>query len=375
MDYNQIVSSLFSKIQYKKDKPEKKEDENISINYGNTYDNENINDDNINYENNDAIDDTVGNNDDRVDDDDNTDISDDETDRSDDETDRSDDETDRSDDDTDSGNGEDDDDETDVSNDTDSSNNDMNETNKYNINTYLREDVNYEDSDSNTSTDVIDYESDYTSVRLTEINEHKDDPSPLEHLYNSDNDNLKIDLFEKDIVEQDYFIIIENAYKDTDGTFTIFDPNSTVKTVLLDKTYNNVCKIDLIESVVKVNSGNSYETDPSGTPFIYLEVDELGSNYDSNNYNVAKAFKILSYYVELNSGTLFKHYTELDNHVTKYLNPRKSISSLTLRFKKPDGTNFTFSGSAITTATYWLTFKITCFERRLKTKYLDKTDG
>ena len=213
-----------------------------------------------------------------------------------------------------------------------------------------------------------------TNIKINKLDDVKLEKNPLDYLHN-DADNLSIDLFEKKIEEVDYHIIIENTYKDTDGSYTIFDPNSTVKTVELDRTFNNIVKADLIECIIKNNAGSSYATDPSGTPFILVEVDEFGSNYISNNSNIGHAFKTLAYYVELNSGTTLKHYTDLSNTIETYFNPRKTLDSITLRFKKPDGTNFTFSGSSITTATYWLTFKITCLERRLKTSYLNKTTG
>lgn len=236
-------------------------------------------------------------------------------------------------------------------------------------------DSNTSDSDDSNDNDVFSHSDDLedytTNIKINKIDDVKLEVNPLDHLHTKD--NLSIELFDKEIVEKDYHIIIENAYKNTDGSYTIFDPNSTVKKVELDRTFNNVVKADLIECVIKNNTGSSYETDPSGTPFILVEVDEFGSNYISNNSNVARAFKTLSYYVELNTGTTLKHYTDLVNTIETYFNPRKTIDSITLRFKKPDGTNFTFSGSSISTATYWLTFKITCLERQLKTSYLNKT--
>ena len=239
-------------------------------------------------------------------------------------------------------------------------------------NTDSEDDIDDSDSDIFSQNDSLE---DYsTNIKINKLDDIKQAENPLDYLHN-DAENLSIDLFENKIEEVDYHIIIENAYKDTDGSYTIFDPNSTVKKVELDRTFNNIVKADLIECIIKNNIGSSYATDPSGTPFILVEVDEFGSNYISNNSNVARAFKTLAYYVELNTGTTLKHYTDLANTIETYFNPRKTLDSITLRFKKPDGTNFTFSSSSITTATYWLTFKITCLERQLKTSYLNKTTG
>ena len=232
---------------------------------------------------------------------------------------------------------------------------------------------NEEDTDSEDSNNLFsdnDIEDYSKNIKIKKIDEISLDENPLEHLHTEE--NLSIDLFNKEVEEFDYYIVIENGYKNSSGVYTIFDPNDTVQTVLLDRTFNNVIKADLIECVIKNNVGNSYVTDPSGTPFILLEVDEFGSNYESNNSNIANCFKKLSYYNEINSGTTHKNYTELENNIEKYFNPRKTIGSITLRFKKQDGTNFVFSSSSITTATYWLTFKITCLERRLKTNYINK---
>ena len=98
-----------------------------------------------------------------------------------------------------------------------------------------------------------------------------------------------------------------------------------------------------------------------------VEVDEFRGNYISNNDNIARSFKTLAYYLELNTGNRFKHYTDLDKGNIFVFNPRKTISGLTIRFKKPDGSDFVFSGSSISERVYWLTFKITCLERKLKT--------
>ena len=204
------------------------------------------------------------------------------------------------------------------------------------------------------------------SLTLKNIKDFSLDKNPLDHLHKKPN-NLNINLFDKEVIEKDYYVIIENSNKNNSGDYEIIDPSGYNQTIELNQTFKNVIKADLIEAIIKQMPGNSYESDPSGTPFIMVEVDEFKGNYISNNDNIARSFKTLAYYLELNTGNRFKHYTDLDNRNAIVFNPRKTITGLTIRFKKPDGTDFLFSGSSISERVYWLTFRITCLERKLKT--------
>jgi len=235
------------------------------------------------------------------------------------------------------------------------------------------EDNNYKypyDLDDDTDDDVsIESLTNYSnSLALKKIKDFSLDENPLEHLHKKPN-NLNINLFEKDVIEKDYYIIIENSNKNNSGDYEIIDPSGYNQTIELNQTFKNVIKADLIEAIIKKMPGDSYETDPSGTPFIMVEVDEFSGNYVSNNDNISRSFKTLAYYLELNSNNRFKHFTDLDNRSAIVFNPRRTITGLTIRFKKPDGSDFLFSGSSISERVYWLTFRITCLERKLKQVY------
>lgn len=219
---------------------------------------------------------------------------------------------------------------------------------------------------SEDSQDLFTSEIDYSKpVQIDDINNIHLPSDNLDYIHNDDN-HLAMKLFEKKEIYKEYFIVLENANQDANGVFVTIDPSGYKNAFVLNRSFDNVDNVELIEVIIKDLPGNSYNTDPSGTPFILLEIDEFSQHYYSNNNNISNTFRTLSYYQKINNDR-FLLFTDLDNGIKTYLNPRKTISSFTLRFKKPNGTDFLFSNSSISEPVYWIKLKLTCLERKLKT--------
>ena len=152
-------------------------------------------------------------------------------------------------------------------------------------------------------------------------------------------------------------------------------------------------------------------------PYLILEIDEIGSNYEGTNSHTNKAFAKITF--DIDCGKYKRFNSKNQEEFIKYFNPRRAISRLTLRVLKPNGELYNF-GSDINTEErrrrrrrestekkgkfpknsilskkenvidtieekiikknkispeITFTFKVTCYKRALETMYLDRRDG
>lgn len=153
--------------------------------------------------------------------------------------------------------------------------------------------------------------------------------------------------FEKDTVETTYLISIDSIDRDitkypNPNEFKIdFGPKSFGNDKIkgyIGRAFENVISVQLISSIFPKNivNGNSIED----YPYIILEIDELGSNYQTTNDNGSNAFAQLTF--DLDCGKYKKLISRTELEYKKNFHPRVSLNRFTLRVKTPNGQLYNF---------------------------------
>ena len=184
-----------------------------------------------------------------------------------------------------------------------------------------------------------------------------------------------------------YNIVIDSKDRDynkysSPNEFVIdFSPpsgsSSEINTGYINRAFGNIIRCELINVIILDTSEEEDSTDSSGNkiPYILLEVEELGSNYEGTNDNLSRSFAMLTNYT-LRSG--YKHYllnsVNSDSTIKKIYNPRISLNRMTIKLKKPDGTLYNFGAinESNTSTVIKLTFRIITLQKNLGTKFINK---
>lgn len=238
---------------------------------------------------------------------------------------------------------------------------------------------------------------------------------------------VRDELFEKETREIEYIISVDSKDRSvekwpnpnefriefapiSDGVFNKF------KNGYINRSFNNVVSVQLVSAIFPKKScdGDNLED----FPYLILELDELGSNYEGTNTHTNKAFAKITF--DIDCGKYKRFNSKNHEEFIKYFNPRRAISRLTLRVLKPGGELYNF-GTDINveerrrrrrhrdthekkgnfpknsllskkedivtggeekvskqnkiSPEITFTFKITCYKRALETMYLDRRDG
>ena len=171
----------------------------------------------------------------------------------------------------------------------------------------------------------------------------------LKTLTTSTNDNSISNIeFEKETLQTTHLISIDSINRDISkypkpNEFKInFNPVTMKNTILkgyIGKSFENVISVQLISAIFPKhidNGGNNIED----YPYIILEIDELGGNYQSTNDNSSNAFAQISF--DIDCGKYKKLISRTDKEYKKKFHPRISINSFTIRIKTPDGVLYNF---------------------------------
>ena len=187
--------------------------------------------------------------------------------------------------------------------------------------------------------------------------------------------------------EFDYNIVIDSKDRDftkygSPNNFVIdFSPPagsaSEINTGYVNRAFGNIIKCELINVIILDTSEEEDSTDSSGNkiPYLLLEIEELGGNYEGTNDVLSKSFAMLTNYI-LSSG--YKHYllssVNSDSTTKKVYNPRINLNRMTIKLKKPDGSLYNFGSvnDANTDTVMKLSFRITTLQKNLGTKFINK---
>lgn len=193
------------------------------------------------------------------------------------------------------------------------------------------------------------------------------------------------DLFEKETKEKVYYITIDSNDRNekkwpNPNNFQIqFEPNSfsnkEESTGFINKSFNNVKSVELIQAIIPngSNNGDNYDI----LPYILLEIEELGSIYQGTNDFISNTFSKLIFDKIIGS----YRYSFSNCSIEKVFNPRIAINKFTIKFRKPNGELYNFGKYILNNnieekkkikTNNILTFKITCIIKSLDTMFLNK---
>jgi hypothetical protein len=110
-------------------------------------------------------------------------------------------------------------------------------------------------------------------------------------------------------------------------------------------------------------------------PYILLDMQELGSNYQGTNNELNKCFAMLTSYDVIDNYKHFHINADNSNHtIKKVYNPRVNLNKLTIQIKLPDGKPWNFGSvneDQIPTL-FKISLRIICLQKNLATNYYSK---
>ena len=181
------------------------------------------------------------------------------------------------------------------------------------------------------------------------LNANKIEPTLLNQVIfeirqeHQNNNHVDIE-FEEETKLTSFLISINSKDRDTKlwkcpNEYSInFAPQNGQKNGYINRAFDNVVSVQLVSAIFPkiCENGNNLED----YPYIILEIDELGSNYNGTDDYTSKAFAQLTF--DLNLGKYKKLVTRNDIEYTKFFRPRISLNKFTIRIKTPDGKLYNF---------------------------------
>lgn len=106
-------------------------------------------------------------------------------------------------------------------------------------------------------------------------------------------------------------------------------------------SYDNIVSVQLVSAIFPKEGLNGISIEDY--PYLILEIEELGSNYNSTNDYSSKAFAQLTF--DLDMGKFKKLVARSESEYKKNFNPNININSFTISIKTPDGKLYNFKPS------------------------------
>ena len=224
------------------------------------------------------------------------------------------------------------------------------------------------------------------SLKEGHISEIKDKLEEDNILKTRDN-NLDL-LYEEDR-EFNYNIVIDSKDRDynkftSPNNFVIdFSPPAGTANEInmgyINRAFGNIIRCELLSVILLDTTEEEDSTDSSGSkfPYLLLDIQELGNNYEGTNDELSKTFAMLTTYQNVNG---YKHYVlnsvNSDTTIKKIYNPRINLNRVTIKLKKPDGTLYNFGkiNDENKETVIKLTFRITTLQKNLGTKFFNKAN-
>lgn len=154
-------------------------------------------------------------------------------------------------------------------------------------------------------------------------------------------------------------IVVDSRNRDT-GVFPLsnkfefrFNPGSTFTGAALYKNFKNILEIKLVECVLP----KSFQTDDT-TPYLILEIPELNDNIVGTSDALSRSFTVLLP-DKLQNNFVHCRVNNMCYCFKKFNPPLSTLHKLTLKFIKPDGTLYTFTGNDDDEKQVMLIFEIT----------------
>jgi len=154
-------------------------------------------------------------------------------------------------------------------------------------------------------------------------------------------------------------IVVDSRDRDT-NVFSLsnnfefrFNPGSTFPGAALYKNFKNILEIKLVECILP----KSFQTDDS-TPYLILEIPELNDNIVGTSDALSRSFTVLLP-DKLQNNFVHCRVNNMCYCFKKFNPPLSTLHKLTLKFNKPDGTLYVFTGNDDDEKQVMLIFEIT----------------
>lgn len=195
------------------------------------------------------------------------------------------------------------------------------------------------------------------------------------------------ELMEEKEMEFQHYVLIDskdrNIAVDTDaGNYTIKLGISDSEVLgSMNRNFEEVVSIELINVMIKHSTGVtsvSGATDSTDVPpYLFLEMEEVGSNMEGTNDTINRAFGRLTFYELVGTNdNKFRHYIIPKGHIKKFFKPRKNLTRLSIKIRNFNGDLYSF-GDATDDANTTLnsfTFCITTLQKNFVSNFIDKTN-
>lgn len=160
-----------------------------------------------------------------------------------------------------------------------------------------------------------------------------------------------------------------------------FNPNSpeSANTGFISRAFGNIISCEILDIVMVHTADQSDSSDSTALspriPYILLDMQELGSNYQGTNDELNKCFAMLTSYDVIDNYKHFHINADNSSHtIKKVYNPRINLNRLTIQIKLPDGKLWDFGSideSQVPTL-FKISLRIVCMQKNLATNYYSK---
>ena len=177
-----------------------------------------------------------------------------------------------------------------------------------------------------------------------------------------------------------------NKYPDANHFVIDFSPPNfnpanpeSANTGFISRAFGNIISCEVLDVVMLHTADQSDSSDSAAVspriPYILLDMQELGSNYQGTNDELNKCFAMLTSYDVINNYKHFHINADNSSHtIKKVYNPRVNLNRLTIQIKLPNGQPWDF-GSADEDAIgtfFKISLRIVCMQKNLATNYYSK---
>jgi len=187
--------------------------------------------------------------------------------------------------------------------------------------------------------------------------------------------NIVIDSKDRDRVKypNPNFFVIDFSPPNFNPT----DPSSN--TGYISRAFGNIISCEVLDVVMLHTADQSDSSDSAALnpriPYILLDMQELGSNYQGTNDELNKCFAMLTSYDVIDNYKHFHINADNSSHtIKKVYNPRINLNKLTIQIKLPNGQPWDFgsvSEDAVPTL-FKISLRIVCLQKNLATNYYSK---
>lgn len=153
----------------------------------------------------------------------------------------------------------------------------------------------------------------------------------------------------------EYFLTVSSVTRDTD-----IYPDVSNYNINLDTPFKNIHSIELIQCIIPDKNSVTSE------PYLLLQIKEVKDVMIAQDQNILNSFAILQLCTPVVSGGFINIDKRIHENVVKVFHTPISLSRISIKITKFDGSIFDFGGSGSLDKQYQNTFvfKIVCFEKR-----------